>query len=74
MNTKDLQNGLTEEVYIFHPITEAEQVKICFENFKPDPDSVEPCVFESTYKEAEEWGAMPVSHDELIENIGHKEN
>lgn len=66
MNTKDLKKGLSEEVYIFQPIT--------FENFKPDQDSVDPCVFESTYKEAEEWGAMPVSHDELIENIGHKEN
>ena len=59
---------------IDEPQMAEEQQVVTFANFKPETENNTVSVILSTYQEAEEWGAMPVSHDELIENIGHKEN
>lgn len=55
---------------IDEPQTAEEQQVVTFANFKPDTENNTVSVISSTYKEAEEWGAMPVSDDELNENLG----
>lgn len=44
--------------------------KVTFSNYKPDPNDNGIVILTSSFEEAEEWGAMPVLDDELIENLG----
>ncbi|MEX5289056.1 hypothetical protein, partial [Acinetobacter towneri] len=44
--------------------------KVTFSNYKPVPNDNGIVILTSSFEEAEEWGAMPVSDDELNENLG----
>ena len=47
--------------------------KVTFSNYKPDPENLdEVVVIPSSYAEAEEWGAMPISGSELEDFLGIK--
>ena len=54
------------------PQTANDQHTVTFTNFKPTGGTGDQgvTVITSTYEEAEAWGAMPVSDEELKENLG----
>lgn len=61
---------MTKNLEPQEPQNAEDQHLVTFANYKPDTSDNAIAVFNSTYKEAQEWGAIPVSDDELKENLG----
>ena len=66
----------TPPIFVFNPEQTDEHdpknytEKVTFSNYKPDPDNNGIVILTSSFEEAEEFGAMPVSDKELNEFLG----